>query len=105
MALSPDGQTAVTSDKNGALNLWHVDTWRPLGNPIIVHGGPVTTLEFSADGNWLASGSLGGKVFLWDLRLDTWIEQVCTIANRDLTPHERSIYLVDSGLLDKPVCD
>jgi WD40 repeat protein len=97
MALSPDGQIAVTSNKTGGLNIWHVDTWRSLGGPVVAHSDYVGNLKFSPDGNWLLSGGLGGEVFLWDLRLETWMEQACAIANRDLTDWERTLYLSRSS--------
>ena len=105
MALSPDGRIAVTSDRDGGLNLWDVETWRSLGAPLIGHGALVTTLEFSPDGAWLVSGGLGGKVILWDLRIETWQQRVCAIANRGFTVQESRAYLVTFDGYNKGVCD
>ena len=104
MALSPDGRIAVTSDPYGALKLWDVETWRSLGAPLTGHSGGVTRLEFSPDGAWLVSGGLGGEVILWDLRIETWQQRVCAIANRGFTVQESRAYLVSVDD-DKGACD
>lgn len=104
MALSPDGRTAVTSDPDGALNLWDVETWRSLGAPLTGHRDHVIRLEFSPDGAWLVSGGLGGQVILWDLRIETWQQRVCAIANRGFTVQESRTYLVTFDD-DKGACD
>lgn len=94
MALSPDGRIAVTSGPDGALSLWDVETWRPLGEPLSGHPGLVNVIEFSPKGNWMASGGRGGAVLLWDLRIESWRERACGVANRGLSPREKAAYLI-----------
>jgi WD40 repeat protein len=93
LALSPDAGTAATTMKEGLLNLWDVATWRPLGRPLPGHPGDVNAVRFSPSGEWLASGSLGGSVILWDLRTESWIDAARRMANRSLSPRERAMYL------------
>jgi WD40 repeat protein len=54
LAITPDGRTVAGGDANGAVNLWDTTT----GN-LTLHldvPGPVLSLAFSRDGNWLAIG-------------------------------------------------
>jgi WD40 repeat protein len=54
LALTPDGRTLAGGDANGAVNLWDIAT----GN-LTLHldvPGPILSLAFSRDGNWLAIG-------------------------------------------------
>ena len=50
----------------------------------------VYSLVFGPQGRILASG--GNAVAIWDLSPPVWLEQARLIANRDLTPDERSVY-------------
>jgi len=54
LALTPDGRTLAGGDANCAVNLWDIAT----GN-LTLHldvPGPILSLAFSRDGNWLAIG-------------------------------------------------
>jgi hypothetical protein len=48
---------------------------------------------------------LGGAVLLWDLRVESWVERVCRIANRDLTPREKGAYLILTGEEELGACE
>ena len=63
--LSPDGKTALVSNKEGRIRLWDLAA----GKVIRVfngHTGSVTALAFSPDGKTFLSGGKDGTVRLWD---------------------------------------
>jgi RNA polymerase sigma factor (sigma-70 family) len=67
-AISSDGKTAASSDKEGGIQLWNVAD----GNPVRVlqgHGKPIRSLSFSPNNQTLASTAHGDakEVRLWDV--------------------------------------
>ena len=71
LAFSPDGRLALGAGTampvDTRLRVWDAET----GHEVFVlqgHKGNVTAVAFSADGRWLASGSLDGTARLWDAR-------------------------------------
>jgi WD40 repeat protein len=79
LAFSPDGRrlaigggdtsVGVSSDHDGTVRLWDVETFRPVGEPR-KHGERVNSVAFSPDGNRIVSGGNEGdntgSVRLWD---------------------------------------
>ena len=79
VAFSPDGRRlaigggdtsiGVSSDHDGTVQLWDVQTFRPVGEPR-KHGERVNSVAFSPDGNRIVSGGNEGdntgSVRLWD---------------------------------------
>jgi len=68
VAVAPDGETLAVGRNDGGVDLWHtVDPSAPAPRASIeAHAGWVTTVEFGADGRWLATAS-ADQVALWDL--------------------------------------
>ena len=66
VAASPAGEFFVTGHNDGSLAFWLNQTHR-LGFASKAHVGPITSLAFSPDGNWLATVGADRQVTLWDL--------------------------------------
>ena len=67
-ALSPDGRLLATGGLDGTVRLWDVETGR-LVRALIGHNSYVSGLDWSPDGNTLASaGTYDITVRLWDTR-------------------------------------
>jgi WD40 repeat protein len=77
LAYSPDGRwLAATTNGCGCIDenvvtLWDLDKGRPTrdnGIELSQHAHKVWAISFSADSMALATGDLGGQIYLWDVR-------------------------------------
>jgi WD40 repeat protein len=87
MALSPDGLILATTGTS--VSLWDMEKHQLLGQ-IPIKG--LNDLAFSSDGNTLAIGAIR-RIVLWDMSLEGWMNQACSVANRNLTQEEWALYL------------
>jgi WD40 repeat protein len=62
LVFSPDSRTLVAVDEDNRLSLWEAAS----GRRRCLTEGEVTRPAFSADGRFLAAGSLYGEVYIWD---------------------------------------
>jgi WD40 repeat protein len=62
--LSPDGKTALSSQRNNDINLWGLAENKVIRS-FRGHTGSVTALSFSADGKTFLSGGQDGTIRLW----------------------------------------
>ena len=65
-AVSPDQKYFVAGTADGQIHVIAATDLIPLAQIDSAHDGEVSSLAFSADGFWLASGGRDGKVVLWD---------------------------------------
>jgi WD40 repeat protein len=74
LAFSPDGRRIVTvvpqpagPRPNGdTARVWDMETGKPVGKPLIGHGGKITTAAFSPDGQRIVTASSDWTARLWD---------------------------------------
>ena len=68
LPISPNPQRPIfaTGAEHGKVSIWNLETgqWQ---RTIQAHSSPILSLAFSADGQWLASGSQNHTIKLWDL--------------------------------------
>ncbi|MGW9170939.1 toll/interleukin-1 receptor domain-containing protein [Streptomyces decoyicus] len=110
---SADGRTVITLSDGGAVSGWDADTGDRLGGPDIPipprtmsgFGGIGEHTGFVVDGTgtlWTATE--GGEVLSWDFSVNSWIEGLCRIADRNLTDAEWRRY-VGTTPPPRPTCD
>ncbi|MGX1757739.1 toll/interleukin-1 receptor domain-containing protein [Streptomyces lydicus] len=109
---SADGRTVITLSDSGALSRWDADTGDRLGGPDIpipLHtlsgiGGIGEHTGFVVDGaGTLWTATEGGDVLSWDFSVNSWIEGLCRIADRNLTDAEWRRY-VGTTPTPRPTC-
>lgn len=66
IAISPDGKSLASGNKNGSIQLWEIATGKRL-KPLLAHTGYVWSLAWAPDGHTLASGSWDNSVRLWNV--------------------------------------
>jgi hypothetical protein len=99
LLFSADGQRALVYGPSGSYQLVDWPSRTMLGDPIPWGAGvPVawSFVDLAADGRQLAFPGAEG-ISVWDLDPETWIEQACALAGRDLTATEWHQYLRSFG--------
>jgi WD40 repeat protein len=82
VAFSPDGTLVAAADLNRSVRLWYADYPQEATGPLAGHTDAVRSVEFSADGSRLVTGSNDGTVRMWDLRpvITTAASQLLAVA-------------------------
>lgn len=75
IAIQPDGDLAVSTDRGGVIRVWRISDGFEIIR--IENDEPVKELGVSPDGRWLASLHEAGFVRLWALRPPDLIGQAC----------------------------
>lgn len=87
-AFSADGQRLATTSgqDDDTIKIWDLSTGACI-NEISGHGRAITSVTWSKDGNWLASGSVGRTLDLTDMRTGAcvWLGKIKGRLERNLT--------------------
>jgi hypothetical protein len=107
IAVSPDGQWAVSAGAKGQILRWDVDPatgqWSD-PTPLAGHSGNVVGVEVDPIGDRLASVAVDHTIISWDMRRDGGrvtaddserLRAACAIVARDFTPTEWRRFLPD----------
>ena len=73
---SPDGKLLAVGDSSGEVVFWdvaRVEHAEHAGQPLVGHGGGVTSVDFDPDGSRLVTASDDGNLRLWDVATRTLI--------------------------------
>jgi len=97
LAFSPDEKMLATVSRDKLIRLWDLQTGKLIGQPIGGHTEWIDAVSFSGDGRLIATGARDNTVRLWSMSPVVWREQVCKIANRELTNEEWKQYLGDEA--------
>ncbi|MEA5566188.1 WD40 repeat domain-containing protein [Anabaena sp. UHCC 0399] len=91
MALSPDGQTIATGDKNGTIALWNFNTGQL--QRTLSHGDTVYQLTFGFDGNILFSGGIDKTIKRWNLKTGSTnsLSTRFSVQHMAITPNQRMV--------------
>jgi WD40 repeat protein/DNA-binding SARP family transcriptional activator len=91
---SSSGTRAVSGGWDGLVVLWDPATGDRLGS---VPVGPLlATPSFLPDDTTVLIPYFDGSTYLWDTRVDAWLDHACRIANRNFTPTEWTGLLGDA---------
>lgn len=90
------GTTLAIGGRDGTLTLWSVAQRQPLGPRLSSSQlRTILTLAFSPNSTTLFAASADGSLVRYELQSSLWIEQLCAVTGRNLTPDERRAYLGD----------
>jgi WD40 repeat protein len=104
LAFDPGSNLLVGGSFAGEIAFWELSTGELKARPEKQQLHQIYALVFNEDGSQLASGSLDGRIVVWDvaqllegddLSPDLLIKRACDIVNRNLSPIEWETYFGD----------
>lgn len=101
IAFSPDNSTMAigSSTENGPeITLWDISNLSSILSmnvPLNTSSLDLYGLAYSNSGQMLAMGSGAGEITIWDMSVQSWQEESCKLAQRNLTQSEWQRYLGD----------
>jgi WD40 repeat protein len=98
----PDQKLLASGGKEGRLILWDTESTLSIEPHLADIDKEEWYVSFRPDGQLLTFTRSKGDVVVWDVRVKTWQEKACGVANRPLTDHEWMRYV--GGNDREPLC-
>lgn len=94
LEFSPDNRLLASSGLDGVIRLWNVTDWNDLPVEIREHQSWVESIAFSPDGrNLLSSSNDGNLIYIWPIKAELMVGEICKYLNRQLTREEWDFYM------------
>ena len=93
-SFAPDGRTILTSGADGIIRLWEAAHLRPVAEPLHVLPDEGVFAAYTPDGKEVLGLDPTGRVTAWPATVSAWLSRACSIAHRDFTPQERTLYSI-----------
>jgi WD40 repeat protein/DNA-binding SARP family transcriptional activator len=93
-SFAPDGRTILTSGADGIIRLWEAAHLRPVAEPLHLLPGEGVFAAYTPDGKEVLGLDPTGRVTAWPATVAAWLSRACSIARRDFTPQERTLYSI-----------
>ena len=93
-SFAPDGRTILTSGADGMIRLWEAAHLRPVAEPLHLLPDEGVFAAYAPDGKEVLGLDPTGRVTAWPATVTAWLSRACSIARRDFTPQERTLYSI-----------
>jgi DNA-binding SARP family transcriptional activator/WD40 repeat protein len=93
-SFAPDGQTILTSGADGTIRLWEAAHLNPVAEPLHLLPDQAAFAAWSPGGGQILGLDATGRVTAWPAAVSAWLSRACSIAGRDFTPQERTLYSI-----------
>jgi WD40 repeat protein/DNA-binding SARP family transcriptional activator len=93
-SFAPDGRTILTSGTDGIIRLWEAAHLRPVAEPLHLLPDEGVFAAYTPDGKVVLGLDPTGRVTAWPATVAAWLSRACSIARRDFTPQERTLYSI-----------
>ncbi len=92
LAYGPPAESNVdmlaSAGKDNMLILWNDETSQQLNGALPQATETILSIAFANDGLYLLTGSQDGALAFWDIDPQSWIDRLCKLAGRNLSPTE-----------------
>ncbi len=93
-SFAPDGRTILTSGADGIIRMWEAAHLRPVAEPLHLLPDEGVFAAYTPDGKEVLGLDPTGRVTAWPATVTAWLSRACSIARRDFTPQERTLYSI-----------
>jgi WD40 repeat protein/DNA-binding SARP family transcriptional activator len=93
-SFAPDGRTILTSGTDGIIRLWEAAHLRPVAEPLHLLPDEGVFAAYTPDGKEVLGLDPTGRVTAWPATVAAWLSRACSIARRDFTRQERTLYSI-----------
>jgi WD40 repeat protein/DNA-binding SARP family transcriptional activator len=93
-SFAPDGRTILTSGTDGIIRLREAAHLRPMAEPLHLRPAEGVFAAYTPDGKEVLGLDSMGGVTAWPATVAAWLSRACSIAHRDFTPQERTLYSI-----------